>query len=132
LVKAFDTIQHQLLFKILQKYGLPNTLIQVIKKIYSNCFVEFKHDNKKSSIEYTTGVQQGDNMSPILFLFVMQAFMDTLKIDTPPAEFRYFPEHKNGNLASLNGRLIGQPTASKGNLFHFNKSFYVDDSVFLY
>jgi hypothetical protein len=70
-------------------------------------------------------------MSPILFLFVMQAFMDTLKIDIPPAEFRYFPEHKNGNLKSLNGHLNGQPTASKGNPIHFNKSFYVDDSVFL-
>jgi hypothetical protein len=62
----------------------------------------------------------------------MQAFMDTLKIDTPPAEFCYFPKHKNGNLESLNRHLIGQPTASKGNLFHFNKSFYVDDSAFLY
>jgi hypothetical protein len=62
----------------------------------------------------------------------MQAFMDTLKIDTPPAEFCYFPKLKNGNLESLNRHLIGQPTASKGNLFHFNKSFYVDDSVFLY
>jgi hypothetical protein len=32
----------------------------------------------------------------------------------------------------LSGRLIGQPTASKGNPFHFNKSFYVGDSIFLY
>jgi hypothetical protein len=44
---------------------------------------------KKNSIEYTTGVQQGDNMPPILFLFVMQAF-----IDTPSSNFCYFPEHK--------------------------------------
>jgi hypothetical protein len=33
---------------------------------------------------------------------------------------------------TLNGHLVGQPTASKGDTFHINKSFYVDDSVFLY
>jgi hypothetical protein len=47
-------------------------------------------------------------------LFVVQAFIDTLKTNIPSAEFCYFPEHKNGNLKSLNGRLTGQPTASKG------------------
>jgi len=54
------------------------------------------------------------------------------KDETPPSEIRYFPEHKNGNQKTLNGCLIGQPTASQGDTFHFNKSFYVDDSVFLH
>jgi hypothetical protein len=95
LVKAFDTIQHQLLF-ILQRYGLPAS----IEKLFFNCQVEFKNNNKKNSIQYTTGVQQGDNMSTILFLFVMQAFMDTLNIDAPSSCFCYFPEHKNGVILS--------------------------------
>jgi hypothetical protein len=62
----------------------------------------------------------------------MQAIMDTQNIDTPPAEFCYLPKHKNGNLESLNGDLMGQLAVSKGNLFHFTKSLYVDGSVFLY
>jgi hypothetical protein len=70
-------------------------------------------------------------MSPILFSFIMQAFMDTTKLDTPSAEFRYFPEPKNKSVKGMNGRLVGQPTASIGTPFNFNNCFYVDDSVFL-
>jgi hypothetical protein len=32
LVKAFDTVQHPLLFLILEKYGIPSSLVNVIKK----------------------------------------------------------------------------------------------------
>jgi hypothetical protein len=32
LVKAFDTADHQLLFSILKKYGIPDTLITVIQR----------------------------------------------------------------------------------------------------
>jgi hypothetical protein len=31
-VKAFDTADHKLLFMILKKYGIPDSLISVIKK----------------------------------------------------------------------------------------------------
>jgi hypothetical protein len=33
-------------------------------------------------------------MSPVLFLFIMQTFMDTIKDEAPPSEFHYFPERK--------------------------------------
>eukprot|EP00978_Attheya_sp_CCMP212_P006399 scaffold14557_cov67-Attheya_sp.AAC.2 len=34
LVKAFDTADHQLLFKTLKKYGVPDRLVTVIEKMY--------------------------------------------------------------------------------------------------
>eukprot|EP00978_Attheya_sp_CCMP212_P035773 scaffold157687_cov54-Attheya_sp.AAC.1 len=34
LVKAFDTADHQLLFAILKKYGVPSNLVKVIEKMY--------------------------------------------------------------------------------------------------
>jgi hypothetical protein len=34
---------------------------------------------KRNTAAYTVSVQQGDNMAPILFLFVMQAFSETLE-----------------------------------------------------
>jgi hypothetical protein len=79
LVKAFDTVQHPLLFGILKKYGIPDSLSKVVQKMYKNCIVSFKIENETKNIKYNTGVQQGDNASPVLFAYVMQAFLDTLE-----------------------------------------------------
>jgi hypothetical protein len=132
LVKAFDTVNHKLLYQILEKYGLPPPLVQVIKKIYSNCKVKIKFSNKYTEIDYTTSVHQGDNMSPVLFLYVIHAFTETLRLDAHPTQFAFFPENKNGNLSTCKGRLLSQCTSAKGKPFHFNSSFYVDDSFFIF
>jgi hypothetical protein len=42
LVKAFDTADHQLLFNILKKYGIPDSLTTVIKKMYKYSIVVFR------------------------------------------------------------------------------------------
>jgi hypothetical protein len=57
LVKAFDTIQHPLLFGILKKYGIPDALIKVVRKMYNNCTTSCKLENETISIKYNTGVQ---------------------------------------------------------------------------
>ncbi len=118
-MKAFDTIQHQLPFKKFRSYGLPDSLVKDIEKLYSNFKVKFECNGINEAFDYSTWVQQGDNMSPVLFLFIIQAFLDTIKDEIPPSEFRYFPEHKNGNqkpLMDVNGRLIGQPATSQGDM----------------
>jgi hypothetical protein len=131
LVKAFDTVHHELLCQILVKYGLPPPIIENIQKLYRNCKVKIKVGEKTTQINYTTGVHQGDNMSSILFLYVIQAFLDTLTLLNPPIQFNHFPENKNGNTKSIKGRLLSQNTNAKGAPFFFNSSFYVDDSFFL-
>jgi hypothetical protein len=67
LVKAFDTVQHPLLFEILKKYGVPNTLVQVVQKMYKDCSVSCKLEIEEINVKYSTGVQQGGNASPVLF-----------------------------------------------------------------
>ena len=69
---------------------------------------------------------------PVLFLFVIQAFLDTLNLKIQPVQFAYFPENKNSNLATIKGRLLSQDTFAKGTPLSFNTSFYVDDSSFLF
>ena len=63
---------------------------------------------------YGNGVQQGDNIAPILFIYIMQAAFETLGkcIGYEKPEFRYFPDSKNS------GRFIRQATKSKGIIFH--------------
>jgi hypothetical protein len=131
LIKAFDTIQHDLLILILQNYCLPNNLTSIIIKLYKDSKVKTKLGKCKILIDYMAGVHQGDNMSPVLFLFVIQAFLDTLKIETQPIEFAYFPENKNGNTHTCKSRLLGQNAKAKGKSFSLQSPFYVDDSAFI-
>jgi hypothetical protein len=100
--------------------------------LYKNCKVKIKIGKNFTKVDYTTGVQQGKSMSPVLFLFVMQAFLDTLQLNSQPIQFSYFPENKNENLATCTGRLLGQNTAAKGTPFNFHSSFYVDNSFFIF
>ena len=62
--KALDSINHELLFKLLETFGIPDRVITVIKKIMIKLtvgkFVNF--------VNYSTGVKEGDNLAPILFI----------------------------------------------------------------
>ena len=69
LIKAFDTANHELLFTLLGKYGAPESLVDVIRRLHQDFKLEFKLGKDKCSIEYTVGVRQGDNMAAALFLF---------------------------------------------------------------
>mmetsp|Transcript_13116 Transcript_13116/g.31049 ORF Transcript_13116/g.31049 Transcript_13116/m.31049 type:complete len:113 (+) Transcript_13116:48-386(+) len=75
LVKAFDTADHQLLIKILEKYGAPPNLCNVIKRMYTDLTVVLKIGKSVKEILQEVGVRQGDNMAPVLFLFIMNAFL---------------------------------------------------------
>jgi hypothetical protein len=132
LVKAFDTVHHNLLYCILDKYGLPPIIIQNIEKLYKCFKVKVIIGRSFTEVDYTTGVQQGDNMSPDLFLFVMQVFLNTLSLDAQPIQYSYSPKSKNGNLSNCKGRLLGQNSTTKAISFDFHSSFYVDDSFFIF
>jgi hypothetical protein len=47
--------------------------------MYTDVNVKLQIGKEEHDMPYTVGVQQGDNMAPILFLFVMQAFSKTLE-----------------------------------------------------
>jgi Reverse transcriptase (RNA-dependent DNA polymerase) len=130
LVKAFDTINHKLLFKILEHYGVPPNLIFLIEKLYTGMTININIGAEKSTIPYSIGVQQGDNMAPVLFIFMMLAFTDILeknwtsKWGLKPMQFNHF--------AKIKGRLLTQPTKSIGQLFELFFLLYVDDGTFIF
>ena len=78
-MKAFDTANHELLIKVLEKYGVPPKLCSVIKRLYINLKVAFKIGKLRVKILQEVGVKQGDNMAPVLFLFLMSAFPEILE-----------------------------------------------------
>ena len=68
--KAFDTVNHQILLKKLECYGIRATQLKWFSSYLFNrrCYVEI--DKIKSSVEcMNIGVPQGSILGPILFLF---------------------------------------------------------------
>jgi exonuclease III len=130
LVKAFDTANHELLFKLLAKYGVPEHLVDVIRRLYHDSEIKLKVGREERTIPYSVGVKQGDNMAPVLFLFLMQAMAEALEkewaendIDVP--QFRHFANRQGG-------RLLGQGWRAKGKLLELYYLLYVDDGAFLF
>jgi hypothetical protein len=81
LVKVYNTANHVLLIDILHKYGAPPKFTTAIKMICCNNTCILKIENETAEIPQKVGVRQGDNMVPVLFLFLMTAFAETLELE---------------------------------------------------
>jgi len=84
LVKAFDTVSREALFRILQKFGLPDHFINIVIRLHKGAKINIDFGSKKCEIDSTIGVRQGACEGPILFLFIMQAALETM--DWPVAK----------------------------------------------
>jgi hypothetical protein len=67
------------MLKILEQYGPPPKFQDSIKRLYTNLKVIVKIGREKAEIDQEVGVTQGDNVSLVIFLFLMSAFAETLE-----------------------------------------------------
>jgi hypothetical protein len=67
LVKAYDTVNHNLLLDILERYGTPPRFVSAIERTYQDLVVVLKIEREVVEMLQMVGVQQGDNMAPMLF-----------------------------------------------------------------
>lgn len=134
LIKAFDTANHDLLFALLAKYSTPAQLVDVIRRLHKDFQLEFKLDKKHMcSIDYTVGVQQGENMAPVLFLFLMKAFAESTRKawkSTCDIPHMHSPEPDKKTL--IHGQLTNSPTANSGCVVELPFTLFVDDTVFIF
>ena len=66
--KAFDSIHRETLWKIMEAYGIPGKLINMIKALYKNTRVAVIHDKSKTDwFDIKSGVKQGCGMSGFPF-----------------------------------------------------------------
>ena len=95
-------------------------------------FVHLKQ-GETYKIPYSIGVQQGDNMAPILFNFLMQAFAETMnqkwseQWDIKKLQLNYMNKGTNSK-----GRLNNQKSIAKGTPFNLFYLLYIDDGAFLF
>ncbi|KAL7518281.1 hypothetical protein ACHAWF_000181, partial [Thalassiosira exigua] len=57
----------------------PPKFCNAIQRLYDNLKVVLKIGKEKAEIGQGVGVRQGDNLSPVIFLFLMTAFAETLE-----------------------------------------------------
>ena len=142
LVKAYDTVNHELLIEILEQYGAPPKIRSAIKRMYTDLTVRITLDGVSAEIPQTVGVRQGDNLSPVLFLFFMSAFAESLETEwehqgLSKAEFMRTPVEEVGNDF---GQLTSHPLIDSncptpyggGSIFEILQLLYIDDGAFVF
>lgn len=118
-MKAFDSINREMLCQA--KFGIPAPLIDVIVKMNTDIEVTTSVGKARATFPSTSGVKQGDNLAPVLFLFAIQAAAESIErnwhFQKPALSVTY---KKRGNAKA------GQTSLA------FNKAFYADDAAFFF
>jgi hypothetical protein len=138
LVKAYDTANHDLLLDILKEYGAPPRFVLAVEQIYQDLVVILKIKKEVVELPQSVGVQQGDNMAPVLFLFLMSAFAEMLEakwknVGIGVCTVRSFVGQK---LALGEGKLQGHPPkeylARMLTAVKILQCLYVNDGAFIF
>ena len=81
--KAFDSLDRDTLWKVLQYYGIPEKFISLIRNSYKDMACRVVHAGQLTdSFMVKTGVRQGSLLSPFPFLLAIDWIMKkTTKID---------------------------------------------------
>ena len=71
-MKAFDSIDREMMFSILRHYGIPEEIVEAVRVLYTNSTSRvFVEGEISDPFKITTGVLQGDVLAPFLFIIVI-------------------------------------------------------------
>ena len=91
--KAFDRLQHDFMFKVLQAFNLPTELVHAVKTLYNGANVAVKLNGEVGrSFTQMSGVKQGCPLSPLLYILVQEVQMRMIRQD-PEIEGIPIPDH---------------------------------------
>ena len=76
---AFDTVEHAPLWAALKELGVTEAYVDMLKVLYSSQTATVAHGANSRSFSLERGVKQGDPMSPLLFIAVMEVIFRRLK-----------------------------------------------------
>eukprot|EP00921_Rhytidocystis_pertsovi_P026473 GHVQ01042707.1.p1 GENE.GHVQ01042707.1~~GHVQ01042707.1.p1 ORF type:complete len:357 (+),score=36.41 GHVQ01042707.1:540-1610(+) len=85
LIKAFDTVKRQALWKLLRKLGVPPKVVNLITQLHTNNQVEVRVGQHTSdTFEVSTGVRQGCMLAATLFIVYLDAAFREKEPNPPP------------------------------------------------
>ena len=134
LVKAFDTFNRKLMVQILGKYECPPKLCSAIHRMYTDNKVRLLLGDTDLSILFEVGVKQGDSVAPVLFLFIIIAFAETLEKEWVKHDLHMIQFKRRSNSHHSAGRITSHlaKTFSHGTFFEIFCMFYVNDGAFAF
>ena len=106
--------------------------------MYQDLVVIVKVGNEGRKIPQTVGVRQGDNLSSVLFLFMMPAFAEAPeyeweKSDMRQAEFVRVSQDKLDNqVGQILGHGLNKSGYKEGIVFKIMQILYLDDGAFIF
>ena len=124
LVKAFDSVPRGALWAILSKFGFPHHFINLVVRLHTNAKVEFTIGDTESEVESLIGVRQGSCEGPALFLFIIQAALETM--DWPVEKPEFCTREEGTTMGERSGRVRGVT------LFNLWASLYADDCAIFF
>lgn len=78
--KAFDSVEHVFLFKVLAKFGFSDSFIQWVNTFYCNISSCLYNNGWKSDVFYPSrGLKQGCSLSALLYIIVAEIMAEKLR-----------------------------------------------------
>ena len=70
--KAFDSVEHASLWHVLKKQKVPDHFVKILKTLYKQQSAHVRIDVESRKFPLERGVKQGDPISALLFIAIMQ------------------------------------------------------------
>lgn len=128
LVKAFDTVVREALFAVMRKFGLPDHFINILIRLHEGATIKVKIGDIETEVDSTIGVRQGSCEGPSLFLFIIQAALETMD-EWPAAKPEFCTRASN-----ITGEITGANSKRKRGITAFELwcALFADDCALLF
>jgi len=126
LTKAFDTVNRDLLWKILSKFGCPPTFLTILQEFHNGMRAKVVIGGRESDLfDVLVGVKQGCVLAPVIFNLFLVAVTLACRSDLPSDAGVPFVYRTDGNLFNLR-RLKADTKVSRDRIFELQ---YADDAA---
>ena len=93
--KAFDSVSWQYLEGVLNNFNFPLSFIQWVTTLYAKKEMRIINNGHTSSVIFlTNGLAQGDGLSPLLFILVIETLALNLRANDQIVGFQFKEFHK--------------------------------------
>ena len=131
-MKAFYTVNHDTILKILEGLGAPLKPRSAISRMYQDLKIVLKIGKLEEKMGQTVGERQGDYMDPVLFLFVVMAFAENLEKEWIKAGLQMVTLKQHPHSPRNRGILTDnkKKNFAQGTLLSLFCVLYVEDGAF--